>query len=37
MIVKREKQGSIVSVSLKINISDSTFVKLQESKHFDKD
>ncbi len=35
MIVTREKQGSIVCVSLKINISDSTFEKLQESKHFD--
>ena len=35
MIVKKEKEGSIVCVSLKINISDSTFEKLQQSNHFD--
>ncbi|CAB4152985.1 hypothetical protein UFOVP615_40 [uncultured Caudovirales phage] len=35
MIVTREKQGSIICISLKINISDSTFEKLQKSNHFD--
>ena len=35
MIVTKEKQGSIVCVSLKININDATFEKLQESKYFD--